>query len=114
MGCGVAGLGRIRATRRANNAAECQAGETYFYCGPGPDQGSHTTIDGFNYCSQNGKCPVNAVYEGPCCYCGGCLAPELPQPPSAALLEQGHGESVIALRGTAQISKWRKHANFSG
>jgi len=61
--------GTYRATRKANNKEDCTADEVYFRC----EQADGST-DGYDYCSDNNKCPVNSVHPSPCCYCGGCLA----------------------------------------
>ena len=60
--------GFVTATQSATSETECGDGETFFWC-----QQPGSSTDNFDYCGNNGYCPVNDVNGVPCCYCGGCL-----------------------------------------
>ncbi len=58
----------IQATLSANSASQYGDGETFFWC----QQPGSSTVN-YDYCGNNGDCPVNGVNGVPCCYCGGYL-----------------------------------------
>ena len=60
--------GFVTATQSATSESECGDGETFFWC-----QQPGSSTDNYDYCGNNGYCPVNGVNGVPCCYCGGCL-----------------------------------------
>ena len=66
--------GFIQATRSANSESQCGDGETFFWC-----QQPGSSTDNYDYCGNNGDCPVNGVNGVPCCYCGGCLVTVCPE-----------------------------------
>ena len=48
--------GFIQATRSANSESQCGDGETFFWC-----QQPGSSTDNYDYCGNNGDCPVNGV-----------------------------------------------------
>ena len=66
--------GFVEATRSANSESQCLDGETFFWC-----QQPGSSTDNYDYCGNNGYCPVNDVNGAACCYCGGCLVTVCPE-----------------------------------
>jgi hypothetical protein len=62
--------GTWSAVQSATEESECPVGTVYFYC-----QQPGSSTDDYDYCGDNRSCPVNDVHDAPCCYCGGCMAP---------------------------------------
>ncbi len=66
--------GFVVATQSATSETQCGDGETFFWC-----QQPGSSTDNYDYCGNNGYCPVNDVNGVACCYCGGCLVTVCPQ-----------------------------------
>ena len=60
--------GFVTATKSATSESQCGDGEIFFWC-----QQPGSSTDNYDYCGNNGYCPVNDVNGVACCYCGGCL-----------------------------------------